>query len=451
MEWLRLKQEDIERRLAERHLKDGDLVFLDTTSSYYHGWNDSFITRDEGNLAAKTSSSLVGFKCFQNILLRFAHFNYSLFSDDSGRPIGIEALPFNASNSSIFFPAAEKIKKNSNLFRVVIVGDKESLSDQIKEGLMQTDRLDWIGAIPSSRVKNIVAEGGFQFGQFDDLNLREFTSPEYPGERLIAIVDYKLKARREKAREALIKRAMAKLDVIVANVKSGQLTKEAAIGLAVKRVLAEGNARNLFILKFADGHFSYSRDEESINKNKPFDGLSLIRTSLPVETISPEDCVKRFKNLETLENAFPWLNFHELCGNFITYNLLDDRIRAHLFLIMLAYYVEWHMREAWRELIFGDPELAANKMAQDSVKATNESKKASKSDSKYIKVYSFNEILISLCDVFGVHLSLKNEDSDKPDISFSRLKKLAHLQKKAFYLLKNIPVYSSPANKNEPN
>jgi transposase len=446
MDWLYPKQLEIENKLAKRHLNDGDLVFLDMSSSYYEGGKSSLINQ-AGDEDDADHSSLVKFGYSRDKKRGKAQINYSLLTDKSGIPISIEAFPGNASDSTIFLPAVEKIRKAFGLSRVVMVGDRGMISSKDITILRQTDGVDWISALRSSSISNIIPEHGFQFGLFDDVGLCEFTAPEhYPGERLTACRNYELKVKREKTRENLLKKTEGELDKIVARVKAGRLKKNAAIAMAVGRVIDKNKVKKHFILKIDDGSFSYSRDEEKIKKEQVLDGIYVIRTSLPVEAMNAEDCVRQYKNLAQVERAFRTMKSVDMRIRPI-YHRLDDRIRTHLFVTMMAYYVEWHMREAWRELTFSDPELSEIKKTRDPVKVAEKSLKAKKKssnktidDSKSIKVHPFEAILYSLSTIHEIRLVLKNRP-DKPGVPFKRMVKLTPLQQKAFDLLKSVPAY----------
>jgi transposase len=447
MDWLHPKQSEIEFKLAKRHLKDGDLAFIDMSSSYYEGGKSTLISQGDEEVANELSS-LVRFGYSRDKKRGKAQINYSLLTDKFGRPISIEAFPGNTSDSTIFLPTVDKIKKEFNLSRVVMVGDRGMITSKGITILRQTDGVDWINALRSTSIKSIVPEMGFQFGLFDERNLCEFIAPDqYPGERLAACMNYELKSKREKTRESLIKKTSDSLDKIKARVESGRLKKVDAIALTVGRAINKCKVKKHFNLEIRESFFSYSLNEESINNEKTLDGVYVIRTSLPVEVMSMADCVRQYKNLSQVEQAFRTMKSVNLKVRPI-YHRLDNRIRTHLFLTMLSYYVEWHMREAWRDLTFSDPKLAENKKTRDPINPAEKSDKAKKKssskmidDSNPTKVHSFESILTSLGSISEVQLVLKHEGPDKPGIPFKRKKELTSLQVKAFDLLGRVPSY----------
>jgi transposase len=453
-DWLRPKQEEIENKLAKRHLNDGDLVFLYMASSHCEGDQSSLIDQasDEvqtGHEVDDDLSSLDEFGRFGDQRRGKAKIRYSLMTDKSGTPISIEAFLGNATESTTFPPTVEKIQKAFGLSRVVMVGDWGTINGNDITILRQTDGVDWIGLLRSTSVRDVIPENGFQFEICDDMDLREFTAPEpYPGERLIAWRDYELKVKKEKTRESLLKKAEGKLDKIVARVKAGRLENKDAIAMAVGRVMDESKVKNYFTLKIDDGFFSYSRDELKIKEDKALDGICVVRASLSGEAMSKEDCVRRYENLATVERALRTTKSVETKVRPID-RRLDDGIRTNLFVALMAYYVEWHMRQAWRELTFSAPELAEVKKSLDPVKAAEKSLKANKKslsktidDSKYIKDDPFDAILYSLSAIHEIRLVLKNRP-DKPGVPFKRRAKLTPLQQKAFDFLESVPAYST--------
>jgi transposase len=224
----------------------------------------------------------------------------------------------------------------------------------------------------------LVPEYGHKILILDEYGLCEFTAQkEFPGERLIACRNPLLQTKRSLTREALIKATADRLDKIIARAASGKLKTKENVALAVGRVIDKSKVKKHFILEFENETFSYSLNEKSISTEKALDGVYVIRTSLPVEAMSAEECVRQYKNLAQVERAFRTMKSVDLMVRPI-YHHTDDRIRAHLFLTMLAYYVEWHVKEAWRELTFSDTELSESKKTRHPVAPAKRSDKASK-------------------------------------------------------------------------
>ncbi|MDR2140414.1 MAG: IS1634 family transposase [Deltaproteobacteria bacterium] len=447
MDWLLPKRAEIEKRLASRHLNNGDMVFLDISSSLYEGSKSSLINQSDEEIFSENSSLIRrGYSRDKN--RGQAQINYSLLTDKEGRPISIKAYPGDISDASIILPALNKVRKDFGLSRVVLVGGRGLISDEDITMLRQTDGVDWISASRSTSIKSIVPEKGFQFKLFDEYDLCEFTAPEeYPSERLAACVNPELQNKQAKARESLIEATKEKLDKIVTRVKAGRLKKKENIALAVGRVIDKNKVNKYFILEFGDYFFNYSPNEESINKEKTLDGIYVIRTSLPVEAFTIEDCVRQYKNLSRIERAFRTIKSVDLRVGPIDHRL-GDRIRAHLFLTMLAYYVEWHLREVWRKLTVSAPNLAEMSKSRNPVSPARKSEKAVKratskmiDESSSIKALDFGEILANLATISEVTLVLKQGGPNQSDLPFKRRKKFSPFQEKALKLLEEIPKY----------
>ncbi|MDR2353399.1 MAG: IS1634 family transposase [Deltaproteobacteria bacterium] len=452
MDWLYSRQPDIERRLAGRHLNEGDMVFLDVSSSYYEGVKSTLINHSKVESLEDESddnlSPLIKFGYSRDKKRGKPQINYSLLTDKEGRPISIAAYPGNTADSTVFMPTVKKIIDDFGISRVVMVGDRGMISNKDITILRQTDSVDWLTALRSTSIKKLVPVEGFRLGLFDEKNIFEFTAPdEFPGERLIACRNLDLMAKRRNSRESLLKSTTEKLDKIKFRVEAGRLKDKEAIDSAIAKVINKNKMKKHIHTDTKEGFFNYSLKKESIEAEKALDGIYVIRTSLPVETLSTEDCVRQYKNLSQVEKAFRTMKTVDLKIRPI-FHYLDHRIRCHLFLTMLAYYVEWHMREAWRELTFGDPHLAESKKTRDPVapakkSAETEFKERNRktSDDPCLKIHSFDFILLSLASISEVKLVLKIGSLIKDDIYFDRRKEYNPLQKLALKLVGKIPRY----------
>ena len=440
MDWLLQKQNKIERKLAKRHLNEGDLVFLDVSSSYYEGQKSTLIDntpRDDD----------------EGILIRFGYsrdkkrnkpqVNYGLVTDKHGIPVSITAYPGNTSDTSIFMPTVDKIRNEFGVYNIVMTGDRGMISSKDILILKETPGVDWITALRSTSIKSLMAEEGFPLRLFDDYNLCEFTSPEFPGERLAVCRNPDLRAKREKKRDSLIEATSKNLDKIKARIEKGRLKTKEAIGLAVGKVINKHSMSKHFKLTINDSNFSYSLEKDSIESEKILDGVYVIRTSLPAEIMELEECVRQYKNLSNVERAFRTMKTTDLKIRPI-YHHLDGRIRAHIFLTMLSYYVEWHLRDVWREITFADTELDIKK-DRDPVAPAQRSEKAldkisTKMSSETLKAESFGTLIANLATISKVTQSLNIPNTGKK-IRYQKIPNYTLLQKKAYNLLAKIPLY----------
>jgi transposase len=348
MDWLFPKQPEIEKKLAARHLKEGDMVFVDVSSSYYEGEKSTLVTNsnvESSEEASEPEKPFITYGYSRDKKKGKKQINYSLLTDKEGRPVSIETFPGNTADTAIFIPTVEKIRNEFALNRVVMVGDRGMLSNKNITILKQMNGVDWITALRSTSIKKLIPEEGFNLGLFDERNLFEFTAPdEYPGERLIACRNPDLMVKRAKTRDDLLKATSEKLDKIKTRVKNGRLKKKDAIALAVGKVINSNKMKKHFILEIENSSFGYSLNTESIEAEKALDGIYVLRTSLPVEALQVEDCIRQYKNLTKVEKAFRHLKTVDPKIRHIDH-YLDDRIRCHRFLAMLAYYVKLHLEE----------------------------------------------------------------------------------------------------------
>jgi transposase len=452
MDWLLLRQSQIEKKLAARHLKEGDFIFLDVSSSYYEGVKSTLAYH--GGLESldceldESLSSLIRFGYSRDRKRGKAQINFSLITDKEGKPISIEAFPGNTPDSMIFRPTVDKIKSNFNIYKPILVGDRGMINNKDITILKQTEGVKWLSALRSTSIKKLIPEEGFRTSIFDEHNIFEFIAPnEFPGERLIACRNHELMEKRSKTRDLLIKKTIDDLEKIKERIRSKRLKKKEDIGRALGRVENNQKVSKYFVCKVEDNSLEYSLNEERIESEKILDGIYVIRTSLPIEALNTEDCVKQYKNLAQVEKAFRTMKTVGLKVRPI-FHRLDNRIRSHLFLIMLSYYLEWHMREAWKELTFSEPNLAELKNARDPVAQATKSKevyfkglKKVTIEDPSIKVQQFDLILQSLASICEVKLSLKTGSLFEIEIPFLTRKEYTPLQKKALELVNQIPMY----------
>jgi transposase len=355
MDWLLAHQDTIQKKLATRHLKAGGLVLYDLTSSYFEGTTCPL---------ARIGYSRDGRKGSLQV-------NYGLLTDVRGCPVAVSVYEGNVGDSLTFMPEVQRLRRDFGIEQVVMVGDRGMISQKSIEQLRGIDGIGWISALKNASIRALVEQGQLQLGLFDQRNLFELSSPDYPGERLVACRNPQLAQLRAHKREELLADTETNLQKIKDRVDAGKLTEADQIGLRVGKVVNQYKVGKHFALDIGARSFTFARKADSIAAEAALDGIYIIRTSVSRAQMSTPDCVRNYKALANVERAFRSLKTVDLKVRPI-HHRTADRVRAHIFLCMLAYYVEWHMREAWRELMFADPDQQA-KASRDPVAPTKRS------------------------------------------------------------------------------
>ncbi|MBP6070283.1 MAG: IS1634 family transposase [Candidatus Accumulibacter sp.] len=358
MDWLVQRQNTLQKKLARRHLSPGGLVLYDLSSSYFEGTTCPL---------AKRGYSRDG----KHGMLQV---NYGLLTDARGCPVAVSVHAGNTADSTTFLPEVQRLRTEFGIERMVMVGDRGMISQKAIQEMRDTEDIGWITALKSASIRSLIEKGQLQFGLFDERNLLELTSPDYPGERLVACRNPQLAKLRAHKREELLCATEKSLEKIQARVNAAKLTGQDAIGVRVGKGVNQYKVAKHFELTIGETTFSFARKPDAIAAEAALDGLYLIRTSVPITAMAGEDCVRHYKSLANVERAFRSLKTIDLKVRPI-HHRLADRVRAHIFLCMLAYYVEWHMREAWRELMFADTDQQA-KATRDPVAPATRSEAA---------------------------------------------------------------------------
>jgi hypothetical protein len=419
LDWLLVRQDQIERKLAERHLRDGTLVLYDVTSTYFEG-RTCPLARFGYSRDGKSGKLqiVVGMVC-----------------NAEGCPVAVEVFPGNTADPSTLSSALDKIRKRFGLERVVLVGDRGMVtSARIREELL-TVGLDWITALRAPQIKLLVESSILQLSIFDQQDLCEIASEDYQGERLIACRNPLLAAERARKREELLVATEQELEkVALAVTRSHQpLRGDDKIGIRVGRVLGRFKMGKHFRFQITDDAFTFERDLEAIRKEAALDGVYVIRTSVPQEALPAEGTVEAYKNLSHVERAFRSCKTVDLQVRPI-HHRREDRVRAHVFLCMLAYYVEWHMRRPLAPILFDDHDRAAARAVRSSIVAP-----APRSPSALVKarrkrtansepVHSFRTLLKDLA-------TLTRNRVRAGSATFEQLSAPTRLQQRAFDLL----------------
>jgi len=422
MDWLLARQGQIEKKLAARHLLDGSLVLYDVTSSYYEG-RTCPLARFGHNRDRKKGKLIIV---------------YGLLTDDAGRPVAAEVYPGNTGDPSTVPNQVDKLRKHFGLRRVVLVGDRGMLTQTQIDKLKDYPGLGWISALRSCAIRKLVNGGSLQMSLFDERNLAEINSPEFLDERLVACYNPILAEERREKREKLLaatEKGLEKIDKEVARRTKTPLDKS-EIGKKVGKVINRYKVGKHFQITIDDGAFSFSRKEESIRRESDLDGIYVIRTSEPAERISPEDTVRSYKRLEQVESAIRCIKGIDLLVRPI-HHRTEDHVRAHIFLCMLAYYVEYHMRKALASLLFDDEELDERRKKRDPVKPAKPSvsakrKKGVRLTPDGLEIHSFQTLLAELATRSRNRCRVKTDPSGP---TFYELTEPTPLQKRAFQLL----------------
>jgi len=423
MDWLLERQGRIESALAKRYLTEGTLVLYDVSSTYFEGRRCPL---------ARIGHSRDG--RFDRLQIVFG-----LLTDAQGCPVATEVFDGNTGDPKTVLAQVKKLRERFALKRVVLVGDRGMItSARIEEDLKQAPGLEWITALRGPAIRKLVETGALDVSLFDERDLAEIGSPDYPGERLIVCRNPLLAEERKRKREDLLQATEKELERVAAATRrvKRSLRGKDRIGLRVGRILGRFKMGKHFKLDITDERFAYGRDQVGIAEEAALDGIYVIRTSVAAETLSPEDTVLSYKRLAQVERAFRSLKTVDIKLRPIHHHLAT-RVRAHVLICMLAYYVEWHMRRALAPMLFDDDDKAAAAhrrksavaKAQRSEKAERKARTKLTSDGS--PVHSFQTLLRDLATLTKNRVQ-PNDRSAKP---FEMITTPTPLQQRAFDLL----------------
>ena len=420
MDWVRTRQEVIENALAARHLTDGTLVLYDVSSAAFEGRTCPL---------GKIGHPRDGVQGRLQIV-------YGLLCSPSGIPIAIEVFAGNTADPKTLAAQITKLKTRFGLSRVCLVGDRGMLTSARIEDELRPATLDWISALRAPQIKALVQTGALQLSLFDNQNLLEITHPDYPGERLVCCHNPALAEERARKRRELLAATEKELDKIVAATARQRrpLRGKDQIALRVGTVRNHYKMAKHFDLQITDDSLTVTRKDDQIAAEAALDGIYVLRTSLPEPALGRDDVVGRYKDLADVERFFRTLNT-ELDVRPIRHRLAD-RVRAHMFLRMLSYYISWHMKQALAPILFQDndkPAAAAKRAgpvaaAQRSDEAlTKAARKRTEDD---YPVHSFTSLLADLATICANQIQPTN---DLP--AFTILTTPTPLQRRALELL----------------
>jgi hypothetical protein len=339
MDWLLARQATIETSLARRHLSEGSMVLYDLSSSWMEGTHCPLALR--GYSRDHKSGK--------------AQIEYGLLTDAEGRPVSVEVFPGNTADPTAFISALEAVRTRFFLKEVVMVGDRGMITSARIEALRPLGGISWITCLRAPAIRVLAEQGALQLTLFDETNLAEITHPDYPGERLVACRNPALAKERARKRTEMLDATEAELAKIALSVQSGRLKGADKIGIRVGRHLNDYKMAKHFEIMIGDDSLSFSRRQAEIDAEALLDGIYVIRTSVSDGRLDAPGAVRAYKGLSVVERDFRSLKAIDLDLRPI-YHFTEDRVRAHVFICMLASYLIWHLRKAWAPLCFTDEE-----------------------------------------------------------------------------------------------
>ncbi|MHB0979221.1 MAG: IS1634 family transposase [Thermoleophilia bacterium] len=418
MDWLTGRQERIERALARRHLEPGGFVLYDLSSSYFEGRCCPLAALGHSRDDKKGTLQIT----------------YGLICSPEGRPVAVEVFPGNTQDQQTLPAAVSSVRARFGIERVIFVGDRGMITEAHAQTLTEQG-VGFISALKAPQIKALAASGELQLSLFDECNLAEIHSREFPGERLIVCRNPAVALERRRRREELLRATEAELSKVQAMVENprGRLRHADAgqIGERVGQVSNRHKMAKHFLLRIGDGVFSFERKEEKIAKEAALDGLYVLRTTCAKEELGTRAVVRAYKQLKVAERAFRTLKSPEIEIRPI-YHHLEPRVRAHVFLCMLAYYVAFELRERLAPLLFCDdtPLVPADPVAPAKRSPGGKAKAGSKLTADGFSAHSFPDLLAELGTL------CRNEVLIEPGgHSFTQLTKANPLQERAFELL----------------
>jgi len=426
LDWLITRQEHIEKKLAGRHLKEGGLVLYDLSSSYFEG----------------TTSPLGALGYNRDGKSGKLQVNYGLLTDPRGRPVAVSVFEGNTGDPKTLMPQVEKLQKSFAIEQLVLVGDRGMISQKQINEIKQKAGVDWITALRTSAIRKLVDDGQIQLGLFDQRNLFEATHPDFPGERLVACRNPQLALLRTNKRQSLLQATSKELEKVRGMISRGKIKGKDAIGVRVGKVVDKYKMSKHLVLEIRDDGFDFHLDEDKVAAEAALDGIYVVRTSVPAQLLPTDDVVRSYKMLSQVEQAFRCLKTIDLEVRPIRHRL-EDRVKAHIFLCMLAHYVVWHMIESWRELLFCDEDQQAKK-TRDPVAAAKRSNAAlDKVHSKLLDdgtpVHSFQTLLKDLSTIVSNTCRSQGVSTiNQP--TFDLITNSSPTQQRAYDLLKSIQV-----------
>src|SRR5512135_915818 len=338
MDWLVSRQDGIEQQLAARHLADGGIAMFDLSSSWVEG----------------THCELAAFGYSRDGKRGKPQIEYGLLTDKDGRPVAVRVFPGSTADPKAFPDAVDAVRGTFGLQQMIMVGDRGMITTARITGLRQLEGMAWITCLRHPAIKKLMADDGpLQLSLFDEQDLAEISSPDFPGERLIACRNPHEAAKRARTRGELLAATEADLEKVAAQAAAGRVKDAGAIGVKAGKILNKRKVAKHFILDIGPGRITWRHDQASIDAEAATDGIYVIRTLVPADTLDAPAAVAAYKDLANLERDFRHLKADDLDLRPI-WHRLEDRVKAHVLICMLACYLTWHLRQAWAPLTFTD-------------------------------------------------------------------------------------------------
>jgi transposase len=422
MDWLLTRQERIEDRLARRHLdEEGTHALYDLSSSYFEGRSCPLACLGYSRDGKRGTLQIT----------------YGLLADPDGRPIAIEAFAGSTHDDATLPAQIDKLKQRFGLAEAVLVCDRGMATKANLEALGESEGTSWITALKAPQVRKLVKEGDLQLSLFDEQSLAEISSEAFPGERLVVCRNPLVASERSRKREDLLAATERGLAEIRERVEAGTLRGAAEIGLAVGPALKRYRVKKHFEATITDASFAYERKGEQISAEAALDGIYVLRTSVAKDKLDAPGVVRSYKQLKWAERAFRTLKGPLEVRPI--HHRLEDRVRAHLLLCMLAYYLEWHLREAWAELTFRDecPPTQPDPVAKAKRSTAAAEKASRKRTARSEAPHSFESLI--------AELSLRTRNTVRIGESgggFERLSEPNPVQARALELVASIPKHA---------
>lgn len=424
MDWLLTRQASIENALAKKHLKEGSLVLYDVSSSYFEGTTCPLAKRGHNRDKKKGKLQII----------------YGLLCNVDGCPIAIEVFEGNTGDPSTLGSQINKIRRRFGISHVIFVGDRGMITEaRIRNDIKPIEGLDWISALRGPAIKKLIKNKCFEPSLFDDVDMAEVSSPDYPGERLIVCHNPILAEKRKRTRESLLAATEKGLAGVVKAIDRTRKPLRGAdeIGVSVGKVINKHKVGKHFKVTITDDSLLYERKAQSISSEAVLDGFYIVRTSVSEKTLSAEQTVTAYKDLSHVEQAFRSIKTVDLKVRPIHHHLAD-RVRSHVFLCMLAYYVEWYMRQRLAPILFDDDDKQAAKdarrspvePAQQSAKAKTKAYKKRTCDNW--PVHSFQTALMDLATIAKNRIQFKGN----PSATFEKITQPTKFQQQMLELLK---------------
>ncbi|MGR3316933.1 MAG: IS1634 family transposase [Candidatus Anammoxibacter sp.] len=427
MDWLLARQRKIENKLSKRHLAEGSLVLYDVSSSYYEDRTCSLAAFGHNRDGKKGKQIIV----------------YGVMTDSEGRPIAVDVYPGNTGDATTVPDQVDKLRNRFKLSHIVLIGDRGMLTQTQIDTIKKYPGIGWISALKSRNIQALVKQGGFQLCLFDKQNLAEITSPGYPDERLIVCHNPLLAEERSRKRFALLEETEKRLEKIKKETcrRTQNPLNKVEIGIKVGKVINLYKVGKHFKLTIKDNFIEWKRKEPLIEQEARLGGFYVIRTSEPKKRMSAEDAVRNYKSLSFVESAFRTFKGIDILIRPIRHRL-PVRVRAHIFICHLSYYVEWYMRKALAPLLFDDEELDVDRKKRDPVAPAKPSvsaikKKKTRKTEDGFNVHSFDTLLAELGPRSRNLCKLKSSPDSPP---FHQVTEFSPIQTKAFQLLDLYPV-----------